>query len=77
MNQSVSKAGLNRDNIICLSHTLKQICEQLPSVLVVYLFGLQAKGNSRSDSDIDIAVLLDEKVKTSFNLFSFELLIKS
>ena len=34
--------------------------EQQPEVLLAYLFGSHAKGKARPDSDIDIAVLVDE-----------------
>ncbi|GAB3486750.1 type VII toxin-antitoxin system MntA family adenylyltransferase antitoxin [Marinomonas epiphytica] len=34
----------------------------LPDVRLIYLFGSQASGHANSNSDIDIAILLDRKV---------------
>ncbi len=42
------------------SELLDQYFAQQPDVLVVYLFGSQATGRARPDSDIDLAVLLTE-----------------
>lgn len=37
---------------------LAVICEALPSVQAIYLFGSCSDGNERPDSDVDLAVLL-------------------
>ena len=34
-------------------------------VAVAYLFGSRARGTARPNSDVDVAVLLDEKVQIS------------
>ncbi|MBI1921463.1 MAG: nucleotidyltransferase domain-containing protein [Geobacter sp.] len=39
-----------------------------PNVLAVYLFGSHAKGKARAGSDIDLAVLLDEKPEYDYRL---------
>jgi predicted nucleotidyltransferase len=43
-------------------------------VLAVYLFGSAAKSLMRKNSDIDIAVLLDEKIKNKIQRFDFILI---
>lgn len=47
---------LDRDN---LTQAIKQ---QIPTVRLIYLFGSQADGSATSSSDIDIAVLLENKL---------------
>lgn len=43
--------------------SIKNILKQDNSIIVVYLFGSQIKGKSSKYSDIDIAILFDDKVK--------------
>jgi len=42
-----------------LQHMAKRIQEKIPDVEAIYVFGSTAKGMTRSDSDIDLAVLSD------------------
>lgn len=57
--------------------TLKSITNTLkrhPEIILAYLFGSQAKGMARQDSDIDIALLIDESsVKQSRLRFQIDL----
>lgn len=39
---------------------IKNYFRQNPVVMLVYLYGSQAKGESKEDSDIDLAILVDE-----------------
>jgi len=43
--------------------SIKDILKQDNSIIVVYLFGSQIKDKSNKYSDIDIAILFDDKVK--------------
>lgn len=43
--------------------SIKKIIKNNSSVLAVYLFGSQARGKSNKYSDIDIAVLFDNKIR--------------
>ena len=42
--------------------------QEQPDVLLVYLFGSYARGRARPGSDLDIALLLDEQGRSSFEL---------
>ncbi len=48
---------LNRDII----NKIVKYFKNKPQVEAVYLYGSQARGDARSDSDIDLAVLMEEK----------------
>lgn len=42
-----------------LAHAIAQATESLPEIQAAFLFGSQASGRARAESDIDVAVLLD------------------
>jgi predicted nucleotidyltransferase len=42
---------------------LKQIVEPISEVWALYLFGSQAKGTATNSSDVDLALMLDPRVK--------------
>lgn len=44
---------------------LAKFFAQQPDVVVAYLFGSVAKGTARAQSDVDVAVLLDERLEPS------------
>jgi len=44
--------------------TLKSYFKQKPEVVAVYLFGSHAKGDEHRTSDIDIGILITEKLRT-------------
>ena len=46
-------------------------CEAQPSIIAAYLFGSTAKGKAKASSDLDVAVLLDDRQSQSFSLLSF------
>ncbi len=47
------------------------LCKQYPDVIVAYLFGSHAKGKARQKSDIDLAILLAEPRRATFDLLPF------
>lgn len=47
------------------------LCDQHPDIIAMYLFGSHAKGKARQSSDIDLAILLAEPRRTTFDLLSF------
>lgn len=53
------------------SDTISKYFTGKQHVLAVYLFGSAAKNLMRKKSDIDIAVLLDEKIKNKIQRFDF------
>ena len=55
------------------SDTISKYFTGKQHVLAVYLFGSAAKNLMRKKSDIDIAVLLDEKIKNKIQRFDFTL----
>lgn len=58
--------SLSYDNLeSILAKATTQLSKEFPEVVAVYLFGSQIEGNSHSDSDIDLALLADSKVKLS------------
>lgn len=52
---------------------IKKILSQKPEVLAAYVYGSQAKGYAREESDLDIAVMLDpqykDKIKDLYNYY--------
>lgn len=54
------------------------VLSQRPEVLAVYLFGSQAKGEAREDSDIDIAIMVDPVFKTGdYNSYQIQFDLES
>ena len=45
-----------------LAEAIASIRKELPAVQAIYLFGSQASGEARAESDVDLAVLLPEKI---------------
>ena len=50
-----------------LDHCLEQACHTHEEIIAAYVFGSQATGKSGPHSDVDVAVLLDEDMKDSFD----------
>ncbi len=44
-----------------LMEILPELTARFPAIEVLYLFGSRAKGAARSDSDVDVAVFLEER----------------
>ena len=57
--------------IMDISQTVASICASQPDVIAAYVFGSVALGSHGSKSDIDVAVLLDEKSLQSFSILPF------
>ncbi|NVO00302.1 MAG: nucleotidyltransferase domain-containing protein [Geobacteraceae bacterium] len=53
-----------------LKKQIAAYCEARPEIAACYLYGSRASGKDRSDSDVDVAFLLDNTIKASdyFNL---------
>lgn len=47
-----------------LHDVLRTVLEQVPAIELAYLFGSQASGNARWNSDIDLAVRCNERLST-------------
>ena len=47
------------------------LCSREPSIDAAYIFGSQAKGSLRPESDLDVALLLNEDRRSEFSLLSF------
>lgn len=67
------ESNKNIYEIIKLEEELKLVFSKYPSIVSVYLFGSTAQGFSKSISDIDIAVRLDESTSPDS---SFDIKIK-
>lgn len=52
-------------------HKVKTLCASNESIIAAYLFGSAAKSTDKPNSDIDIAVLLDEDRSEAFQVLSF------
>jgi predicted nucleotidyltransferase len=59
-NKSKYNCNMNK-NVIT---TLKSYFKQKPEVVAVYLFGSHAKGDEHRTSNIDIGILITEKLRT-------------
>jgi uncharacterized protein len=58
-----------RINII--KNRLFEICEAEPAIAAAYLFGSSVKGKTKKSSDIDVALLLNEKKISGFSILDF------
>lgn len=47
-------------------------CKEYPGIIAAYLFGSQLTGKKRSDSDIDVAILLYEANRERFPYLDFK-----
>jgi predicted nucleotidyltransferase len=56
-----------------LRELLPEIVERFPALQVLYLFGSQATGGARSDSDVDLAVYFDDDAYQANPLLDLEL----
>jgi predicted nucleotidyltransferase len=54
-----------------ISAIIKAICEKEPAIITAYLFGSVAQGRTKPSSDVDVAILLHNKLVDSFSLLSF------
>jgi predicted nucleotidyltransferase len=50
---------------------LAPLCAEQVAVMAAYVFGSVAQGTATKASDIDVAVLLDQKESSAFSLLSF------
>ncbi len=46
------------------------VCEEQPAITAAYLFGSVALGTAKASSDVDVALLLDERKSDSFSLLA-------
>jgi predicted nucleotidyltransferase len=54
-----------------LTRAIVSVCENEPAIAAAYLFGSYAKGRQKPDSDIDVAVLLDDAKAADFSVLAF------
>jgi predicted nucleotidyltransferase len=59
-----------------LKEQLAAVCREHEVIIAAYLFGSHGKGSQRPSSDVDVAVLLDEKRGPTFSLLSFALMVE-
>lgn len=59
-----------------LENLIAEQCQSRKEILAAYIFGSLAKGQATSTSDLDIAVLLDEKRETSFDFLEFKVALE-
>ncbi|MCP4400426.1 MAG: nucleotidyltransferase domain-containing protein [bacterium] len=46
------------------------VCEEQPAIMAAYLFGSVALGTAKASSDVDVALLLDDRKSDSFSLLA-------
>ncbi|HED08263.1 MAG TPA: nucleotidyltransferase domain-containing protein [Ignavibacteria bacterium] len=57
----MEKNDFDKDEIInIINNFVSKVAEQNPKLVTAYLFGSFAKNNERSESDIDIALFIDD-----------------
>lgn len=54
-----------------LTRAIVSVCENEPAIAAAYLFGSYANGKQKPDSDIDVAVLLDDARAADFSVLAF------
>lgn len=50
---------------------LLPVCQDQPAIMAAYIFGSVAQGRAKSSSDVDVAVLLDDRHSEAFSLLTF------
>lgn len=53
---------LDKDNPAHIAFQVRSYFEDKPEIVAVYIFGSHAKGTERKDSDVDLAVLIDNEL---------------
>lgn len=50
------------------TYNLRSIFSRYPQIKAVYLFGSEAEGKERPDSDLDLGIFTDDNIPSSFKL---------
>lgn len=50
---------------------IAEFCKQYKEIVAVYMFGSRAEKTHKSQSDVDLAVLLNNKIAAEFDLLDF------
>ena len=58
-------------NFSIIKDRLSEICDAEPAIAAAYLFGSSVKGKAKKSSDIDIALLLNERKISDFSVLDF------
>jgi len=64
-------ARMNRAGIGEIEDKICALCSQEPAIDAAYIFGSQAKGSTGPESDLDVALLLNEDRESEFSLLPF------
>ncbi|MFP4213602.1 MAG: type VII toxin-antitoxin system MntA family adenylyltransferase antitoxin [Desulfohalobiaceae bacterium] len=56
-----------------LSQIIPELLNSFPEISVLYMFGSQARGEARADSDLDVAIFLDPEVYGENPLLDLEI----
>lgn len=62
---------IDRPSLTTLRERIAKICRHDEAVIAAYIFGSQGTRRQRPQSDVDVAVLLDEKHAKPFCLLTF------
>ncbi|MBW2037454.1 MAG: nucleotidyltransferase domain-containing protein [Deltaproteobacteria bacterium] len=62
---------MSEESIEILENRVSDVCSRETAVVAAYVFGSVVKGKSGSYSDLDVAVLLDERHRQEFSVPSF------
>jgi len=62
---------VSEESIEILENRVSDVCSRETAVVAAYVFGSVVKGKSGSYSDLDVAVLLDERHRQEFSVPSF------
>ena len=71
----ISSTEMNKD-FSKIKEIISLICESQPAIVAAYIFGSFAKRQNKPESDIDVAILLDEAIKSKFSIFDFSIVLE-
>ena len=63
-------------NLERIAPQVAALCHEQPAILAAYIFGSVARGNANDGSDVDVAVLLDQRKAAEFSLLSWMALLE-
>ena len=60
-----------------IKEKIVSVCKGQREIIAVYLFGSRAGGGGKRGSDVDIALLLDDHLKSNFPYLDFKVMLES